>query len=111
PSLLAYPGPPRTRIYTLSLHDALPISAAEAAQSTAVRQQILASADALANRFNQLAGNLDMQERQISEQTEAQVDTINSQLKNVARLNERIADIQAKGGNTAQLRSEERRVG
>lgn len=81
-------------------------AAAEAPQSTAVRQQILASADALANRFNQLAGNLDMQERQISEQTEAQVDTINSQLKNVARLNERIADIQAKGGNTAQLQDQ-----
>lgn len=81
-------------------------SAAEAPTSIAVRQQILASADALATRFNQLAGNLDMQERQISEQAEALVENINSQLANVARLNERIADIQAQGGNTAQLQDQ-----
>lgn len=81
-------------------------AAAEAPATIAVRQQIIASADALAKRFNQLAGNLDMQERQISEQTGALVDSINSQLKNVARLNERIADVRAKGGNTAQLQDQ-----
>lgn len=81
-------------------------AAAEAPQSMATRQQILASADALANRFNQLAGTLDMQERMISEQMSAQVDTVNSQLGNVARLNQRIADVQAQGGNTAQLQDQ-----
>lgn len=81
-------------------------AAAETPSSIAVRQQILASADALATRFNQLAANLDMQERQIAEQTEAQVDTINSQLQTVARLNERIADILAQGGNAAQLQDQ-----
>ena len=78
-------------------------AAAEAPESIATRQQILASADSLANRFNQLVGNLNMQERQIDEQTVANVSDINSQLKSIAQLNEKIADVQARGGNTSQL--------
>lgn len=78
-------------------------AAAEAPQSSANRQQILASADALANRFNQLANNLQLQERQVDEQAVAMTASVNSQAAGVAQLNSKIADIQARGGNTSQL--------
>lgn len=81
-------------------------AATEAPQSIATRQQILASASALADRFNQLAHNLDIQQRQIDEQAVAMTASINSQTASIARLNERIADVQARGGNTAQLQDQ-----
>src|SRR5690554_8153191 len=66
-------------------------------------QQILASGGALASRFQQLSANLTLQERQINEQTAANVATINSQLENLALLNRKIMEVQGKGGNTSQL--------
>jgi flagellar hook-associated protein 1 FlgK len=78
-------------------------AAAEAPQSMATRQQILSSAASLASRFNQLAGNLDLQKRQIDEQATTLVSGINGQTASIARLNAQIADIQARGGNTSQL--------
>lgn len=78
-------------------------AASEAPQSIATRQQIIASASSLADRFNQLSNNLDMQERQIDEQSQAMTADINSQISSIARLNEKIVDVQSRGGNTAQL--------
>jgi len=78
-------------------------AATEAPQSIAARQQILASGGALASRFQQLSANLTLQERQINEQTAANVATINSQLENLALLNRKIMEVQGKGGNTSQL--------
>ena len=78
-------------------------AAAEAPQSTATRQQILATAGSLAHRFNQLAGNLGVQARQVDEQSAALVASINSQTGSIGRLNEKISEVLAKGGNTSQL--------
>lgn len=78
-------------------------AATEAPKSPAARQQILATGGALASRFQQLVSNLVLQERQIQEQTEANVAAINSQLKNLAVLNDKIAETLTKGGNTSQL--------
>ena len=78
-------------------------AAADAPQSTAPRQQILASAQALANRFNQLSANLDLQTRQIDEQSDALLAESNTRLAEVAKLNRSIVETLSKGGNVAAL--------
>ncbi|WKE66537.1 flagellar hook-associated protein FlgK [Gallaecimonas kandeliae] len=80
------------------------LSAATASpQSIAPRQQVIATAQALAGRFNQLSSNLDLQEKQLDEQADAMLANINTQAAGVAKLNQAIVDVQAKGGNTAAL--------
>jgi flagellar hook-associated protein 1 FlgK len=78
-------------------------SAADAPQSIAPRQQILATAKALANRFNQLSANLDLQSRQIDEQSDALLAEANTRLSEVAKLNRSIVETLSKGGNVAAL--------
>src|SRR5690606_24499743 len=77
-------------------------AATEAPQSVAARQQVLASGNALASRFQQLSANLTLQERQINEQAAANVPTINSQRENLAILSRMVTELQAKSGNTSQ---------
>lgn len=78
-------------------------ASAEAPQSIASRQQVLSSATALADRYNELSNNLGLQQVQIDEQSQALTDTVNSHARSLAQLNSAITDVQAKGGNTAQL--------
>ncbi|MBL1378848.1 flagellar hook-associated protein FlgK [Zobellella iuensis] len=78
-------------------------SAAETPQSTAPRQQIIASAGALAQRFNYLAAQLDAQQRRVLDQTDAVNSQANSLLAQLAELNDQIKKVGAKGGNTGVL--------
>lgn len=78
-------------------------SAADSPQSTAPRQQILNTAEALTNRFNQLAANIDLQDRQIDEQADALLTQANTKLQELAKLNRSIVEVVSKGGNTAAL--------
>ncbi|MED5526542.1 MAG: flagellar hook-associated protein FlgK [Pseudomonadota bacterium] len=78
-------------------------AASSSPQSIAPRQQILATAQALANRFNQLSSNLDVQEKQLDEQADATVTDINTQAQSIAKINQSIIEVKAKGGNTSAL--------
>ncbi|MHA6965191.1 flagellar hook-associated protein FlgK [Zobellella denitrificans] len=78
-------------------------SAAETPQSIAPRQQIIASAGALAQRFNHLAAQLDAQQRRVLDQADAVNSQANSLLAQVAELNDQIKKVGAKGGNTGIL--------
>lgn len=77
--------------------------AAEAPQSAAPRQQIIASAKALAQRFNHLGSQLDAQERRVLDQLDATSSQANNLLTQVAELNEKIKAVGAKGGNAGIL--------
>lgn len=77
--------------------------AAEEPQSIAPRQQIVSSANALSRRFNQLASSLQLQSTQLDGQLDASVTQINTLAKQIADLNTKIRDLNARGGNTAQL--------
>lgn len=77
--------------------------AAETPQSLAPRQQIIASAEALAQRFNHLSSQLDAQERRVLDQLDASNSQANSLLTQVAELNEKIKAVGAKGGNVGIL--------
>lgn len=81
-----------------SLHNA-----AEAPQSIAPRQQIIASSQALAQRFNHLSNQLDGQDRQVLDQLDASNNQANSLLSQVATLNDQIKGVGAKGGDTGIL--------
>lgn len=78
-------------------------AASSAPQSIAPRQQVLATAEALANRFKQLSGNMDVQEKQLDEQADATLVDINTQAQSIATLNQTIIEVKAKGGNTSAL--------
>lgn len=77
--------------------------AAESPESNTARQQVINEASSLAGRFNQMFSNLSIQERQINEQSEAMVKSINAMAGDVAALNRRILDLTARGGNPGQL--------
>lgn len=77
--------------------------AAETPQSVAPRQQIIASAGALAQRFNHLAAQLDAQQRRVLDQSDAVNNQANSLLSQLAELNDQIKRMGAKGGNTGVL--------
>lgn len=78
-------------------------AATDAPQSIAPRQQVLATAEALSNRFNQLSANLDLQQRQLEEQSDAVLASANMLLEEIATLNRTITDIQSRGGNFSAL--------
>lgn len=72
-------------------------------ESDTARQQVINEAGALAGRFNQIFDNIAIQERQVTEQSEAQIKSINSVSGNIALLNQKILDIESTGGNANQL--------
>lgn len=78
-------------------------SAAEAPESSAPRQEVISSAQALAGRFNQLTVSLNGQSTQLSDELSTTVTQLNSQLRVVAELNKKISEMSAQGYNTAQL--------
>lgn len=78
-------------------------AATESPESSAPREQIISSATALANRFNQLSHNLTGQETQLHDQISTSVSQINSLTGAVAKLNKQITELAAKDGNTSQL--------
>ena len=78
-------------------------SASEAPESSAPRQEVISSAQALAGRFNQLAQSISGQATQVSDEMSTTVTQINSQLTVVAELNKKIAELGRQGYNTAQL--------
>lgn len=78
-------------------------SASEAPESSAPRQEVISSAQALAGRFNQLAQSISGQATQVADEMSTTVTQINSQLKVVAELNQKIAELGRQGYNTSQL--------
>ncbi len=81
-------------------------SASAEPSSTAPRQQIIASADALVRRFNSLASNLDVQSTQINEQVDGMLDSANTLFAQVATLNDKIVEGTALGGNVSALQDQ-----
>lgn len=77
--------------------------ASESPQSIAPRQQVLASAEALAERFNSLASNLDTQRTQILEQADGAISQVNTFTQEIATLNQKITEVTAAGANTSAL--------
>jgi flagellar hook-associated protein 1 FlgK len=78
-------------------------AASESPESSAPRQQIVSAATALAGRYNQLAVSLDNQERQLADQLATSVEQLNSTTTQVAKLNQQITELSARGGNVSQL--------
>ncbi len=74
--------------------------------SSAHRQQIVSEAEALANRFNHLSSSIDGQYDDLSQQRSSSVSQANSLLSNLATLNDKIRDGQARGANTSALEDE-----
>jgi flagellar hook-associated protein 1 FlgK len=73
---------------------------------TASRQQIIASADSIAGRFNQLSTSLDLQDRQILDEAKGIVKGLNGITENIGKLNLAIANADAKGANTSSLQDQ-----
>ncbi|WP_429081015.1 lateral flagellar hook-associated protein LfgK [Aeromonas bivalvium] len=78
-------------------------AALDSPETPAQRSQIVSSAGALANRFNQLSESLLTQEKQIDDQLNGSVSQVNSYLSQVAELNKQIGDQASKGVNTSVL--------
>lgn len=74
--------------------------------SNTMRDQVIRSADALAQRFNNLDGVLTSQLAAISEQRNATLTQINSATANLAALNEKLMSAKAQGINTSGLEDE-----
>ena len=72
--------------------------------SIALRQQILAEAGNLAQRFNSLSSNLNAQVLALHEQRSAMADEINGLTDNIAKLNKKIVETEAVKGDTTALR-------
>ncbi len=75
--------------------------------STVNRQQVLAEAEALAQRFRQLGGQLDALEGELNNRLQATVTTVNDDLQAIAQLNGKIV---ADGGNAASALLDERQL-
>lgn len=78
-------------------------AATDAPQAMAPRQQVLATAEGLSNRFNLLARNIDTQEQQLHERADAIIASINQRVAEIAALNSAIVDTLSRDGNTAAL--------
>jgi flagellar hook-associated protein 1 FlgK len=81
-------------------------SATTEPSTMAPRQQIIASADALTNRFNSLYSNLDIQSTDISEQVKGMMNSANTMFAQVAVLNKKIVESSATGGNVSALQDQ-----
>ncbi|MEE4185178.1 MAG: flagellar hook-associated protein FlgK, partial [Gammaproteobacteria bacterium] len=75
--------------------------------STVNRQQLLGEADALAQRFAQLAGQLDSFEAEINQRLTASAATVNEDLRAIAELN---SEIVANGLNPSNTLLDQRQV-
>lgn len=78
-------------------------SASTEPSSIAPRQLIISSAEALTQKFNTLAANLDTQRVQIEEQVDGMLGMANIQFNEIATLNQKIVDGTAQGGNISAL--------
>ncbi|WDD99315.1 flagellar hook-associated protein FlgK [Thalassomonas actiniarum] len=78
-------------------------SASTEPSSIAPRQLIISSAEALTQKFNSLAANLDIQRVQIEEQADGMLEMANSLFAEVATLNQEIVDGTAQGANISAL--------
>lgn len=78
-------------------------AAAESPESSASRQQIVSTSQALAGRFNQLAVTFGGQQQQLNEQMATTVQQINGQSQQVAALNKQIIEVAANAGDTSAL--------
>ena len=81
-------------------------SATTEPSTMAPRQQIIASADALANRFNSLYSNLDIQSTDISQQINGMMSSANTMFSQVAALNSKIVESSATGNNVTALQDQ-----
>lgn len=78
-------------------------AASESPADIAIRQEVIAAAGSLSEQFQQITGQLQVQTSQADDAAQATVTNINTAAANIARLNEKIVTIQAKGGDTAAL--------
>lgn len=74
--------------------------------STALRQQIIAEAGNLAQRFNTLSGNLDTQLKSLQEQRGTMVGEINGLTGNIALLNKKIVAAQSAAADPSALQDQ-----
>jgi flagellar hook-associated protein 1 FlgK len=74
--------------------------------SIALRQQILNEAKALAQRFNGLSNNIELQLKAVRGQREAMVTELNGLTGNIAELNKRIGYADATNGDSKALRDQ-----
>lgn len=72
--------------------------------SIALRQQVIAEAANLAQRFNGLSSNIDAQVSALKEQRVAMANEINGLTANIAKLNKQIVETESVNGDTATLR-------
>lgn len=75
-------------------------------ESPALRQQFLQQSSSLATRFNQTNDFLNSQRTAINQQRDSTVAQINTLSDTIADYNKKIADVEAKGGNTSALRDQ-----
>jgi flagellar hook-associated protein 1 FlgK len=71
--------------------------------STPLRQQIITSADAMAQRFNSISNVMSNQRLSVHQQRDAIVPQANTALANIAALNQRISTSTAAGTNVSSL--------
>lgn len=71
--------------------------------STPLRQQVLTSAKLMAERFNGLNNVFNAQRESLRKQSEAIVDSANSQIQTIAGLNKQISEAQAGGLNSSAM--------
>jgi flagellar hook-associated protein 1 len=72
--------------------------------SIALRQQVMAEAGNLAQRFNGLSSNINAQLQALHEQRTAMATEINGMTDNIAKLNKKIVETEAVKGDTTALR-------
>lgn len=78
-------------------------AAVDSPETSAPRDQVISSANALANRFHMLDSNLVTQERQLEDHLDSSINQANSYIQQVADLNAQIREVSARGGNTSEL--------
>ncbi len=81
-------------------------SAAVEPSSIAPRQLVISSSQALADRFNALSANLDIQRTQIGEQVDGMIANANTLFAEVSNLNGKIVEGIANGGNVSALQDQ-----
>lgn len=75
-------------------------------ESSALRQQLLNQAQALATRFNSVNDFINNQKTAISTQRDATVNSINSLSDGIASYNQKITELESTGANTSVLRDQ-----
>jgi flagellar hook-associated protein 1 FlgK len=78
-------------------------SASSTPDDDASREEVLSTAEALANGFNWLSENLNDQYSSINEQLDSSVTSVNDLTSTIADLNAQIVALQSQGGDTSSL--------